>query len=253
MERFRIGKVFITCTNPQGADEQISKAAVAKIGGYICVSNLRMIMYAGEHEDYARLMDKSFMNLPDGTPLAWLGHLWGLKNVAVTNGPGVFHRLLSNGDTGLKHYLLGDTQEVVDAIIEKYSKEYGTCFAGGSTLPFADVDDFDYEGIASEVKESGANIIWTAMRAPKQDEFNARLSKYLPDVVMVGVGRAFRISIGEVTMASTWAQKAGIGGFFIRKKGIMPTLWWYLKASSHLVGYSIQIIWRRLTGHNSNE
>lgn len=253
MERFRIGKVFITCTNPQEADDQISKAAEAKIGGYICVSNLRMIMYADEHEDYARLMDKSFMNLPDGTPLTWLGHLWGRKNVAVTNGPGVFHRLLSNGNTSIKHYLLGDTQEVVDAIIKKYSDEYGTCFAGGSTLPFVDVDKFDYEGIASAVKESGANIIWTAMRAPKQDEFNARLCMYLPDVIMVGVGRAFRIAIGEVTMASSWAQKAGIGGFFIRKKGILSTMWWYLKACIHLIGYSIQIIFRRLTGHKSYE
>lgn len=246
--RFRIGKIHISATNPKDADAKITEAVVLGKGGYICVSNIRMIQYAGKNPSYAQIMENSFMNLPDGTPLAWMGKLWGLKDVAVTNGPLTFKRLLMNGDKRLKHYLLGDTQEVVDTILGKYSREYGTNFAGGNSLPFANVEDFDYEGIAQQVKASGANIIWTAMRAPKQDEFNARLSKLLPNVVMLGVGRAFRVSTGEVQMAKTWIQKTGLGGIAIRKKSLPATIWWYLQASISLIGYSFSIIGRRLSG-----
>lgn len=247
-DRFRIGKIHVSATNPADADKKITEAAISKNGGYICVSNLRMVKYAGSHPEYAELMEHSFMNLPDGTPLTWLGKLWGLKGIAVTNGPATFQRLLKNGNKELKHYLLGDTQEVVDAILEKYTKEYGTNFGGGSTLPFADVKDFDYEGISKQVRESGANVVWTAMRAPKQDEFNERLAKFLPSAVMIGVGRGFRIAIGEVKMAPKWAQKMGIGGFFISRVGFWTNVKWYISSIFSIIGYSIDILISRLQG-----
>lgn len=252
-DRFRIGKIHISVTYPVDADKKITEAAISKSGGYICVSNLRMVKYAGSHPEYANLMEHSFMNLPDGTPLTWLGKLWGLKGIAVTNGPATFQRLLKNGNKDLKHYLLGDTQEVVDAILEKYTKEYNANFGGGSTLPFADVKDFDYEGIAKQVRESGANVVWTAMRAPKQDEFNERLSKLLPGVVLLGVGRAFRISIGDVKMAKGWAQKMGITGLFTRKVSLGTALWWYFKSTFSLLGYAMDITYRRIIGKNYYE
>ena len=51
--RYKIGKVHISATNPENAKEKITKAALEGNGGYVCVSNLRMIRYAGGHPDYA--------------------------------------------------------------------------------------------------------------------------------------------------------------------------------------------------------
>ena len=79
---FRIGRTRISVTNPVETINKISDAALAGKGGYICVSNMRMIRFAGKDKEYKKLMDGSFMNLPDGTPLTWLGKLWGLKGIA---------------------------------------------------------------------------------------------------------------------------------------------------------------------------
>ena len=121
-DSYRIGKVYISSTNPKDAEERITKAALSGQGGYVCVSNLRMIRYAGGHPDYAELMDASLMNFPDGKPLMWCARLWGLSNVETTNGPAFFKEMLSNGSKSLKHYLLGDTQDVLDMILEKNNK-----------------------------------------------------------------------------------------------------------------------------------
>jgi len=242
-ERYKIGKVYISATNPKDAEAKVTQAAVTGEGGYICVSNMRMIRYAGKNPKYASLMNHSFMNFPDGKPLMWCAKLWGLKDVSTTNGPTFFKSLLSSGDKKLKHYLLGDTQDVIDAIVTKFKSSE---IVGAQALPFAKVEEFDYEEISNEIRKSGANIVWTAMTAPKQDEFNQRISELLPNIVFIGVGRAFRMSIGEVGKAPRWAEKVGIGGFFIRRRKWYQTGWWYIETSFYLLIYMMQIIYRRI-------
>ena len=246
--RFRIGKTYISKTNPQDTIDRLTEAALEGTGGYVCVTNLRMINYANSHPEYAQLMSNSFMNLPDGVPLTWCGKAWGISGIDVTNGPSTFKTLLSNGDRRLKHFLLGDTQEVLDQISRKYSSEFGACIVGTYSPPFVDVNDFDYEAISDQIKKSGANIVWTAMTAPKQDIFGQKLNRYLPDVICVGVGRAFRLSIGEVKSAPKWAQKLGIGGFFMRRRKWYQTGWWYLMNSISVLKYMIQIKMWKLDG-----
>lgn len=247
---YRIGKIHISATNPKEAEKRIADAALKGEGGYICVSNMRMIRYAGKTPSYAALMEESFMNIPDGKPLEWCAKLWGLKGVKCTNGPSLFKRMMTEGNSELKHYLLGDTQDVLDTIVEKAPKAQ---IVGAEALPFASVEEFDYEGISKRVAEGGAQIVWTAMRAPKQDEFDQRLSKLVPQVVCIGVGRAFRLYTGEVKQAPGWAQKAGIAGIFTRKASLWATLIWYFKTFFLLLGYSLAIIWRRLMGRKCYE
>ena len=252
-DKFRVGNVFISNTTPNEAHQKITQFALQGQGGYICVSNIRMVRYAGKHSDYKRLMDESLMNLPDGTPLTWCGKLWGLKKITCTNGPALFKSMLATGDKNLKHYLLGDTQDILSKIISINEKLYHANLAGVEELPFTSVENFDYKNIANRITASGCNIVWTAMRAPKQDEFNRILSSYLPNIPFVGVGRAFRIFTGEVRQAPHWAEKMGISGIFNRRKSLAVTYIWYFESSLFMVSYFIRILWRRLTGRKCNE
>ena len=252
-DQFKLGSIYISVTNPDKTIKQICKYAKDGDGGYICVSNLRMVRYAGKNKEYRDVMNHSLMNLPDGTPLTWCGRLWGLKGIAVTNGPRIFHNILSRGDQELKHFLLGDTQEVIDTITKKYTEEYNSNIVGSIALPFCKVEEFDYGGIADIIKNSDANIIWTAMRAPKQDQFNQILHKFLPNVVLIGVGRAFRISIGEVKDAPNWVYKLGIAGLFTRKVSLWAAFCWYFENAFFLLGYMMVIMGHKLIGRKYYE
>lgn len=240
--KFKIGRIYISATNLHDAESSIIKQTVDSYGGFVCVTNLRMVQYAHKHMDYAELMKQSFMNLPDGMPLVWCGHLWGIKTIQRTSGPDLFKTILENGDKRLKHYLLGDTQDVLNCIKERY---FNANIVGMEALPFIDVEEFDYKQISNNIKKSGANIIWTAMTAPKQDYFNQRLYSCLPNVLCIGVGRAFRLSIDNIKMAPKWAMKCGIGGFFMRRRKWYKTGCWYLKSSFVLAYYMLCIFWQR--------
>lgn len=247
-KRFRIGSIKISATNPDDAKKSIEDSALSGAGGYICVSNMRMIRYAGIDGSYSKLMDDSFMNLPDGTPLTRLGKLWGLKGIACTNGPALFKRMLAESDSRCKHYLLGDTEDVIADILKLNEKKYHANIVGAEALPFCKVEEFDYEGISKRLKETGANIVWTAMRAPKQDQFDQILCTHIDGIVAIGVGRAFRLLTGSVHEAPKWAHKMGIAGIFTRKVSLGKALEFYFVTTFYLIAYAIQIQWRKLIG-----
>jgi N-acetylglucosaminyldiphosphoundecaprenol N-acetyl-beta-D-mannosaminyltransferase len=70
----------------------------------------------------------------------------------------------------------------------------------------------------------------------------------MPDVLFIGVGRAFRISIDMVKEAPEWAQKSGMGGMFISKKNPLARIWSTFRRSFILFGYWVNIKYRKLTG-----
>ena len=63
-------------------------------------------------------------------------------------------------------------------------------------LPFCTVDEFDYESIAREIEEDGADIIWIALGAPKQEMFMNRLKPHLKHGVAIAVGAVFNFYSG---------------------------------------------------------
>lgn len=251
--RFRVGKTYISATNLSDAKKRIEDEASKKNGGYVCVSNLRMVRYACKCSSYRQVMKESMMNVPDGMPLVWCGHLWGCHNVGRTMGFELFKATLTNVSTNLNHYLLGDTQDVLDSITEKFKTEYNANIVGSYSLPFAEVDEFDYPAIAKMLIDSNANIVWTAMRSPKQDEFNKKLTQYAPNVVCIGVGRAFRLSIGQFNEVPDIAKKLGLSGIWLRKTSLLNTLWWYFQSCFYLAYYLLQILILRLIKSKAND
>ena len=120
-DRFRIGKTYISCTNIIDAKERIVQAVEKGQNTYICVSNPRTVTYATKHDDYRVVMANSFMNLPDAEPMQWAARLWGLKDVERTMGPLIFKEMLSEPQNGLRHFLLGDTDETLEKITKKFT------------------------------------------------------------------------------------------------------------------------------------
>lgn len=75
-----------------------------------------------------------------------------------------------------------------------------------ASLPFCAVDEFDYPSIARSLEEQGAQIIWVALGAPKQEQFMQRLKPYLKQGVMFGVGAVFNFYSGRVKRAPKWLR-----------------------------------------------
>jgi len=236
---YRIGKTHISVTNPKNAQSRIEEAALSGNGGYVCVSNMRTVVYANKHNDYRVVMDNAFMCLPDGTPLVWMAKLWGLGNVQRTTGPDLFLSMLGTPENGIRHFLLGDTEETLSALKSKYSQ---SLIVGTYSPAFCEVDEFDYEDIAQRIFDI---FYYFALRAPKQDFFAARLFEYLPDKVLIGVGAAFRFALGEIKHPSKMVQKMGLTGLLWRKMSIKNFIT-YVHFFVMLSIFIVEILFRRI-------
>lgn len=234
MKKYRIGKVYISATSPGDAKQRITKAVEEGVNDYICVSNVRTVALANNDAEYREVMNKAFMCTPDGMPLVWMARLWGLKDVQRTVGPDLFVQMIGDKQSGLKHYLLGDTEETLAAMKAKFSDGDTSNIVGTFSPPFCELDEYDFEGIAYRINESGANIVWVSLRAPKQDFFAVRLLPYLDKKICIGVGAAFRFSLGQIKHPPKIFKKLGLTGLFWRKmtlKRFFQFIWMFMQVS----------------------
>ena len=249
MQKYRIGKVYISRTTPEKAIANITQAVKEGRNEYVCVSNVRTVAYANKKENkgYRELMNNAFMCTPDGMPLVWMARLWGLKDVERTVGPDLFTAMLNDKKSGIKHFLLGDTEEILEQMKSKYATG-GAEIAGSYSPPFCEVDEYDYKGIAKAINESGADIVWLSLRAPKQDFFAVRLLPFLDKKVCIGVGAAFRFSLGQIKHPPKIIKKLGLTGLFWRKNK-MRLIKWYIEHLFNVCLWSADIIFSRLLGN----
>lgn len=253
-ERFRIGETYISKTTPADSIQNIIHAVECNITTYICVSNPRTVVIASKDKEYQKVMNNSFMNLPDAEPIVWAARLWGLKDVQRTMGPLLFRKMITESQNGLKHFLLGDTQDTLDSILE-ITKGTNSNIVGILSPPFCDIDDYDYKDYADKINESKADIVWLALRAPKQDFFAVKLLPYLDKKVCIGVGAAFRFFIGEYKLAPLIIRKLGLMGLYWGKKNqkYIPFIVSYLKDNVPFIFYLLKIPFWRLSGRKYYE
>lgn len=248
---FRIGRTRISVTDEDKVIQTVVDAIRHGQKGYVCVSTLRTVPIANRDDSYWQVMENSLMNTPDGTPLVWCGHWWGLKQVQRACGPHIFPHMLKMKDVGLKHFFLGDTEETLAALTKKAKEDFGADVVGWYSPPFAPLEDYDFGDIARKIHESGANIVWTALRAPKQDFLNAKLVTYLNDgIVCLGVGAAFRSVIGELRQPDGILQKVGLAGLLFKRA---ESSWWnetkwYVEHVIYLIKYFFEIKWKLING-----
>ena len=241
---FRIERVRISVTDENRAIDTIKEAIHNKQKGYVCISTLRTVPVANKDDRYQEVMENSLMNTPDGTPLVWCGHWWGLKDVQRACGPHIFPRML-------KDFFLGDTEETLTALTKKATEDFGAAVVGSYSPPFKPLEEYNIEGIAKMINDSGATIVWTALRAPKQDILDSMITPYLNDgIVMVGVGAAFRSVLGVLKQPDGFLQKIGLAGILFKRpeRSWWTQLKWYIEHVGYLIKYFFMIKWRRLTG-----
>ena len=101
---------------------------------------------------------------------------------------------------------MGTSQAILDGLKANLQKENPDVVQMQFVeLPFRQVEEFDYPGIARIIETDGADIIWIALGAPKQEIFMSRLKPYLHHGVMIAVGAAFKFFSGtEVSRAPQW-------------------------------------------------
>ena len=105
-----------------------------------------------------------------------MGKLSGYKNIQRTAGSELFEHFLTTEGEKIKYYLLGDTQDVLDRLIEKANNEFEATIVGSFSPPFSSLEEYNYKEIADDINNSEADIVWLALGSPIQDVFCFKIS-----------------------------------------------------------------------------
>lgn len=191
----------------QEVRKAIDDALAAGKPGYICVSDGVILDRVNRDESYRKVVDGSMFSICDSSyvPL-YVKWIYGIRHQQYC-GSQIFMDLIEARK--YRMFFMGTSQEILDGLKANLAKIDERI--NGMTfyeLPFSKVDEFDYPAIAEMVKKDGADIIWVALGAPKQEIFMSKLLPYLDRGVMIAVGAAFKFFSGvEAARAPQWMVK----------------------------------------------
>lgn len=192
--------------------------------GQVVTINPEMIDYASNNPDFADIINKAELVIPDG-----IGVQIGLKisGYNVRRIPGIeFAKKLLEELHEQPIALIGAKPHVITNAVENLRSEIK-----GLNLVYVQDGYFkEDERVLAEVKEKSPRLVLVALGSPKQEEFIYKLKSHLPNAIMVGVGGSFDVWAGEVERAPEIWQKFGLEWLYRtlkepkRFKRIFPTL-----------------------------
>lgn len=171
---------------------------------YICVADGVVLNTANRNASYASIVNGGMFAICDSSyvPL-YLRFIYG-KRYKQYCGSDIFHDIVSQGKYRMA--FLGTNQATLDALRSRLARiNHGVNDMLFYELPFCTANEFDYPAIARMLARDGADLVWVALGAPKQEIFMSKLKPYLDHGVMIAVGAAFKFFSGTgVRRAPKW-------------------------------------------------
>ena len=153
---------------------------------------------------------------PDGMPIVWL--MRHRKKAAANRlyGPDMMEQMWSISKAeGLRHFLLGGTEEAISLLQEKLGARYaGAQVVGHYCPPMGEWPEGTDAEIMRRIRETGANCVWVGLGCPKQERWLYTHRAQLPPAVYFGVGAAFNFHAGVVKQAPAWVRAHGLEWFY---------------------------------------
>lgn len=212
--RHRVGPVYATASTPATAAGHVCKLAQAgrATGTHIHLINAYTVALADRDPTYALVLSDDAVNLPDGKPLSWVSRLRRDETpLTQVRGHRLFLDVFDRGrSVGLKHFLLGSTDEVLSKMTDHLTGRYpGVEIVGTYSPPFRKLSETELSDQDEVIRASGAEVVWVGLGTPKQDVESLRLARSLP-IVAIAVGAAFDFTAGTIKEAPPFVQRAGM-------------------------------------------
>ena len=109
-------------------------------------------------------------------------------------------------------YFLGAKEEVLRAVVDKYSEQYGSNIIAGYRNGYFSKEE--ESGIALEIAELKPQILFVAITSPKKEIFLNTYKKEIKVPFIMGVGGSFDVVYGKVKRAPLWMQRLSLEWLF---------------------------------------
>jgi N-acetylglucosaminyldiphosphoundecaprenol N-acetyl-beta-D-mannosaminyltransferase len=214
--RVNVLGVGISVLNLDLAVEQVARALESGQKGYICVTGVHGVSEAQADSSFRAVLNRAFLNTPDGMPMVWLGRLRGFRQMRRVYGPDLMLRVCEfSVRRGYTHFLYGGAEGVAQALKARLEARFPDIkIIGTFTPPFRPLTAAEEKDFASRLAEAKPDLVWVGLSTPKQEKFMSDHWLTLDAGLWFGVGAAFDFHAGRVRQAPRWMQSCGLEWFF---------------------------------------
>jgi N-acetylglucosaminyldiphosphoundecaprenol N-acetyl-beta-D-mannosaminyltransferase len=169
---------------------------------------------ARRNEAGRRALESANVLIPDGVGVVLGSRLLGVAVSERVSGPDIFLGLMRSLDEagGKSVYFLGSTEENLGRIRERVAREFPRIrWAGSYAPPFkAEFTEEEDAAMVEAVNESGADVLWVGMTAPKQEIWIHRNLPRLKVQLAGAIGAAFDFYSGKVKRSHWVWRRLGL-------------------------------------------
>jgi len=191
----------------------IDEAIQKKIPLHHVVVNAAKLVYIQKDKQlYDSVVNCDIIN-PDGQAVVWASRFLGKPLPERVTGIDLMQRLVKLAyEKKYKIFFFGAKEEVVKAVVDKYSQMYSPDIIAGYRNGYFKKEEEPI--IAQQIAKSGADILFVAISSPKKEIFLNKYKNIINIPFIMGVGGSFDVVAGKVKRAPLWMQKAGLEWFY---------------------------------------
>ncbi|WP_424766699.1 WecB/TagA/CpsF family glycosyltransferase [Paenibacillus sp. sgz302251] len=186
--------------------QYLIEAIEARQPTHVITANPIMIMSAVDDPKYSAMMKRADLIVPDGAGVVWAASHVGQPVAERVAGFDLMHRLLQYGETRKwKVYLLGTSQEVIEAAADKLQLQYPQVRIVGYRNGFFGPEQD--EEVVEAIHQAAPDMLFVARGADTQEPWIVKYKQRLGVPLVMGVGGSFDIISGRLKRAPIIFQK----------------------------------------------
>ncbi len=208
--------VGISAINLDSAAAAVVSALEQKAKGIVCVTGVHGVSEAQSDPSFRRILNRAFLNTPDGMPMVWVGRVQGFADMRRVYGPDLMLKICElSPSRGISHFLYGGGPGVAEQLKTNLERRFpGLRVVGTYCPPFRPLSPQEENELARQVAAARPDIFWVGLSTPKQEKFMAEHADKLEATLFFGVGAAFDFHAGRVRQAPRWMQRSGLEWLF---------------------------------------
>lgn len=177
---------------------------------FVVTANAEIIMMCQKDAAYNKIVgQEADLVLPDGAGAVWAGRYVGGVVPERVAGYDLYRRLLAlSAKKGYKAYFFGGAPGIADIAKAKAQELYPGVKVAGCRNGF--FKEEEVPGIIKEINASGADMLFVALGAPKQEKWLMQHRGELAPKLLMGIGGSFDVLAGKMERAPKWMQDASL-------------------------------------------
>ena len=207
----KIFGVPVACATYDSALDRIKQLAKQSRATAVCPANTHILGAAQHDVEFARVLSKFDLVLPDGMPVVWTLNLLGAGLKDRVYGPYLMRYTLQKTPRPWRHFFFGDSEEVLSDLRRVATELQPEIeIVGTLSPPFRPLTDADEASFAEIINRAAPHFVWVALPGVRMERWIIDNQARYRGGVFLAVGDAFSLLTGKRQFAPRWMQRAGL-------------------------------------------